>query len=71
MRPEDNAPAEEGGDPFFQVDTVASATECTGIAPFALENDWQQTQTAALYAIHRRRRRADDQDEANDEDFPE
>jgi hypothetical protein len=40
-------------EPIYDVENLASASECTGIAPAPVQNDAEADATAALYAIHR------------------
>ena len=43
----------EKQDPFYNLETVASATECTGLTPSAVLDDQEGEAYAELYAIHR------------------
>ena len=38
--------------PFEGTETVASATECTGLMPALPQNEESDARSAALYAIH-------------------
>lgn len=40
-------------DPFYQVQKVASATECTGLIPTLPQDQAQDTHYAQLYSTHR------------------
>lgn len=42
----------KGGDPFFNVQKVGSATECTGLMPALPQTEEEDKNSAALYAIH-------------------
>ncbi|MCI5772185.1 MAG: hypothetical protein MR021_05175 [Clostridiales bacterium] len=68
--PEEDLPrSAKEQDPFFETMKTASVTECTGLAPSALENGWQQGNIAGLYAIHALKRQEAD-DDMSDEDWP-
>ena len=40
-------------DPFYNVQKVASATECTGLMPSLPQNEAEDTHYAQLYSTHR------------------
>lgn len=44
-------------DPFYDGETVASLTECTGLMPALPADGQQDANYAALYAIHSAKRR--------------
>lgn len=48
---------DERKDPFYDVEQVASITECTGLMPALPQDGQQEASYAALYAIHNARRR--------------
>lgn len=64
-------PLPEDTDPIYDEENVASFTECTGVAPIGLMDGWQQNNVAALYAIHNRQKRQDEDNPLDDEDWPE
>ena len=39
-------------DPFYDVENLVSATECTGLMPTLAQDEEQDEHYAALYAIH-------------------
>jgi len=41
----------ESDDPFYNLEYVASATECTGLMPRS-ENEEEAEQSAKMYSIH-------------------
>ena len=43
---------DETQDKFYTLETTVSATECTGLAPAAIENEAQAEAYGELYAIH-------------------
>ncbi len=40
-------------DPFYNLNTTASSTECTGIAPAGLQSDEEAENIAQLFSIHK------------------
>mgnify|MGYP006970898453 CR=1 FL=1 len=42
-------------DPFYNLSRIASANECTGLTPNAVEDDQQAESYASLYAVHRQK----------------
>lgn len=43
---------EQSEDPFYNLEQVASATECTGLMPRG-ENEQEAEESAKLYSIHK------------------
>lgn len=43
--------------PFQEMEQVASLTECTGLMPALPQNEQQDVNSAALYAIHSAKRK--------------
>ena len=43
---------EQNDDPFYNLEYVASATECTGLMPRA-ENEAEAEESSKLYSIHK------------------
>lgn len=43
--------------PFQETEQVASLTECTGLMPALPQNEQQDVNSAALYAIHSAKRK--------------
>lgn len=43
-------------DPFLEPEQVASMAECTGLMPVLPQNEWQDGNYAALYAIPKARK---------------
>ena len=41
--------------PIWDVEDLASATECTGLTPAAVQTDGEAESYARLYAIHRQK----------------
>lgn len=39
-------------DPFYNIENIASATECTGLMPAQVENEEEAENYAELYAVH-------------------
>ncbi len=39
-------------DPYYNLNSTSSATECTGIAPAGLQNEEESENIAQLYSIH-------------------
>ena len=52
-------------DPFFDIEKVASATECTGLMPAQIQTEEQGEDVAALQSIHRIKPRFVDGDDEN------
>lgn len=44
---------DEKNNPFYEVEDVASVTECTGLMPVLPQNETQEENYAALYATHK------------------
>ncbi|MDR1570860.1 MAG: hypothetical protein LBS72_10320 [Oscillospiraceae bacterium] len=42
-------------DPFYNPETVASSTECTGLIPGAVQDEAQAEAYAALCAVHKQK----------------
>ncbi len=40
-------------DPFYNLNSTASSTECTGIAPAGLQSDEEAENVAELFCIHK------------------
>ena len=38
--------------PFYDVENIASASECTGLIPAQVENEEEAENYAQLYAVH-------------------
>lgn len=53
--------------PCYDIEKTASATEMTGLIPFALEYDHQAESYEALYPVHRQQT---DNDSPDPTDFP-
>lgn len=45
----------EQTDPFYDIEKIASSTECTGLTPAAVLSEEEAEAYAELYAIHRQR----------------
>lgn len=43
---------EFGRDPIYDIEKVASTTDCTGLIPAAVDDESQAEAYASLYAIH-------------------
>ncbi|MBQ2699535.1 MAG: hypothetical protein IJF65_00080 [Clostridia bacterium] len=43
---------EKDRDPFYDIENIASATECTGLIPAQVEDEEQVENYARLYAVH-------------------
>lgn len=43
---------EKNKDPFYDIEKIASATECTGLMPAQVESEEEAENYAQLYAIH-------------------
>lgn len=52
-RKKEEPPRNPSRDPFFDVEKVASCTECTGILPAQIQTGEQGEDVAALQSIHR------------------
>ncbi len=52
---------DESENTFYDLDKVASATECTGIAPAAPETESEAEEVGELYAIHTPRAKKGDE----------
>ena len=48
----ERAPIEKKQDPFYDIEKIASATECTGLMPAQVESEEEAENYAQLYAIH-------------------
>ncbi len=53
MRKIEKIDFDETKDPFYTLQTTASATECTGLVPSAIENEAEAEAYGELYAIHK------------------
>lgn len=42
-------------DPFYDIERVASTTECTGLTPTAVLDDEEAKSYEQLYAVHRQK----------------
>ena len=51
-RKQEEPPPNPSHDPFFDVEKVASCTECTGILPAQIQTGEQGQAVAALQSIH-------------------
>ncbi|MBQ8537136.1 MAG: hypothetical protein IJ461_07035 [Clostridia bacterium] len=43
---------ENGKDPIYDIEKIASATECTGLIPAQVEDEAEVENYAELYAVH-------------------
>lgn len=46
-------------EPFYDVEQIASMTECTGLMPVLPDDEQQDVNYAELYGIHRAKQRRD------------
>lgn len=49
-------------DPFYDVNNLVSAMECTGLMPSMPENEDEDEHYARLYAIHKEEKKATNED---------